>query len=345
VDLLCRADNLVEDDEDGMMGFRWVIFNAAGEPEMAGGGKPPAPPAGAKPIKARVTDRIVLVDGKPSQLPTVYVGAARIRAIRDSRYTAAKPAREGETNIGLHFSLEPKLLWHRLMALNLRIEKAVDDQGQPLALVTRPRAGTEASYHGYSSVQFVGSDRGVDVFAGTDAYTTLRLQRGQKPAKRIEKLEGTLTAEVFGPVKSTITVDNPRKAAGRTFRADDGAAIEVLEVTGENGLVTMKLALDIHAEEAPDPRAGGFAPDDGALIPGRRSVREHVELTLVDEQGKAMPATRQSRTYRDGEKEGTHLYEFTFDLPKDQDKIKVVIKGRCRGTIQVSFILKDVPLP
>jgi len=342
VDLLCRAGNVVEDDEDGMLGFQWAIRNAAGEPELAGRTKPPAP-ADAKPIKARVTDRIVLIDGKPPTLPTVYVGAARIGAIRDSRYTAAKPARETETNIGLQFSLEPKLLWHRLMALNLRIEKPVDDQGQILALVTEPLAGTEASYHGKTSVQFVNSDRGVDLFAGTDAYTTLRLQKGEKPAKVLKELKGTLTAEVFGLVKSSITLDNPRKAAGKTFKTDDGATIDVLEVNGENGQV--KLALDMQAEEAPDPGAGGFAPGNGVLTPGRPVIREHVEVTLVDERGKAIPATRPTVSYRDGETRRTRLHEFTFHLPKAQDKIKLVMISRRRGTIQVSFTLKDVPLP
>src|SRR5262249_17951431 len=98
---------------------------AARLPAIGGPGGPPGGPALNLPAgeNASLThNRLVLKDGKAATTPTAYVGATRVRA------TLGPPARDGESNIGLQISLEPKLLWRRLTAL--RPHKAIDDQGQ-----------------------------------------------------------------------------------------------------------------------------------------------------------------------------------------------------------------------
>jgi hypothetical protein len=258
--------------------------------------------------------------------------------------------------------------------LTLRIDKAVDDQGQTLAEVTNPRAGTEANYNGVTNVQFVASDRGMDLFRGPDSYTTLRLKKGEKPAKALKELKGKLTAEVLGPVKPIITVDDLLKSGGKTFKGNIGGSLELLEVAkGDDDQITVKLALDPPSDgraavanggvaaRAALPAAAGAVPPPplpaaklpplppavagGAIALGFPTNSHEGEISLVDAQGQPVQPTRHTLSFRGGDKGFTHMHEFTIRLPKDDEKIKLVFSSRRPGTIDVPFTLKDVPLP
>jgi hypothetical protein len=330
----------------------WAVRQA----RVAGPGVPPAgfvlraPPAIAGVNAPPAKNRLLLKDGKAATSPTAYVGAVRVRPVDANHIIPTPPGGDGEVSLGLRFSLEPKLLWRRLLSLHL---KAADDQDQTL----EPAADSDAT-----------------IVYRANLDTSLRLKKGEKPAKSLQELKGTLTAEVFGPIKPIITVDNLLKGGGKTFKGDDGASLEVLEVSkGDDDQITVKLGLDLPADWTPGIAMAGAAavplalpaggpvppppapaarlpllpaaPAAGAILMGVPANNEQSEISLVDAQGKPVQTTRHILSYRGGDKGFTHMHEFTFRLPKDQDTIKLVFSGRRPVTIDVPFTLKDVPLP
>jgi hypothetical protein len=322
-------------------------------------------------VVALANNRLLLKDGKAASSPTAYMGAARIRAVGASPLFPGSAVPDGEAIINLQISLEPKLLWRRLTAL--RIDKVVDDQDQTLveaaASETAPPPAPPAPPGGGIGFMLASEH---NLGYGPSLYTSLRLKKGEKPAKTIKELKGTLTAEVFGPIKPMITVDNLLKAAGKTFKGDDGASLEVLEVTkGDDDQITVKLALDPPADWGPSIAAAGVAAvplalpggaippplpaaklppppaapaGGGAIIMRVPANTQGSEISLVDGQGKAVKMTNHTLSYRAGDKGYAHMHEFTFRLAKDQDKIKLIFSGRRPATIEVPFTLKDVPL-
>jgi RNA polymerase sigma factor (sigma-70 family) len=350
--------------------------------------EPGGPPAGfvlqAPPRFAGVNaplapNRLVLQEGKPNTSPTAYVGAARGRAVAAlPRPIGAPPAPDDEFNVGFQFSLEPKLAWRRLTAF--RLDKAVDNLDQALERATAADGGPGGGIGGPGGgVAFARGLSGDFTFCdGASLHTSIRLKKGEKRAKTLKQLKGTLTAEVLGPIMPIISVDNLLDAAGKTFKGHDGASLEVLElVKGKDGEITVKLALDPPADSTPGIAAAGVAvvapaiggapgavpaplpaaklrpapaaPAGGAIaigglveIPANGQARE---ISLVDAQGKAVQTTRHSLNFRGGDKGWTHMHEFTFRLPEDQETIKLIFSGRRPASIELPFTLKDVPLP
>jgi hypothetical protein len=287
----------------------------------------------------------VVKDGKAEVLPTDYVGALRVRARAVKRVFYHEVRADGHV-VELEFSLEPKAAWQRLVGL--RLDKALDDRGQALTAL----AGDDkvpAGLPGGFDVPFVP-------IGATEMFAPLRLKRGALEAKSLKELKGILTAEVLAPPEPVITVDDLFKASGRTFTGEAGASLEVLEATrAKGGAVTVRLALEPPRPSGPAPEAGGRAvpvleaiPIAGTLFrgpPGRSHGGLDDGLSLVDDQGHAIPVVRQGIIYRGGEKGPTHMHELTFRLAADQQRVKLVFSAVRRVTIDVPFTLRNVPLP
>jgi hypothetical protein len=56
------------------------------------------------------------------------------------------------------------------------------------------------------------------------------LKKGDKPSKSIKELTGTVSAEVLGEPKTLITTDEILKAAGNTFKGEEGGSIKIISV-------------------------------------------------------------------------------------------------------------------
>src|SRR5262249_19130445 len=134
--------------------------------------------------------------------------------------------------------------------------KAVDDQGQALdeaaVPANAPAAGNAGPFGlGGGGAFILPPDSAPRLYGGGNLYPSLRPQKGGEPAQILKGPKGPLTPEIFGPIKSIITVDNLLKAAGKTIKGKDGASLEVLEVVkGEDDQITVKLALDPPADWA-----------------------------------------------------------------------------------------------
>ncbi len=341
---------------------------------------PAQPPAKGRPqvVEAALTDavsagQIVLADGKFEKRPTDSATAVRVRA-------TANPAQffgaaDGRLLLGLEATPEPRIVWQALVGV--KVEKAVDDQGQELAQDADPNA-VRPSY----GPQF-----------------PVYLKKGEKPTKSLKEVKGTVTAQVLTPPKPTITCDNILKAAGQTFKGADGGFIKVLEVkAGEKGgPVTVRFELEAPPNVIPPGQFGGVngafpaapikllplpappvpvpvdkqpaaaaalqlnfvaqaAPPQGQVQPAQLQVQfARVQIgdfggapgiTLEDAKGNAFRLTGSNvRSRFDGQK-ATTLYTLTFEPAKDQgEPAKLVFSGSRSVTIDIPFTLKDVPLP
>jgi hypothetical protein len=195
-------------------------------------------PALARPVFMGGIDQIVLTEGKPSELPIYFGGAARVRQLpADAPILERKPA-DKELQIGLGVALEGTA---RLLAVTgVKIDKAQDDQGQSLAVIAE--AGQEAPLPG--GVQ-IGAQPGVVIinmkgqpFGGLptkyEQHSLIRLKAGEKAAKTIKELSGVVNTQVDA-LEPAITIDNVMKAAGQpAVKGKEAGSLKLIEVAKQD---------------------------------------------------------------------------------------------------------------
>jgi hypothetical protein len=171
---------------------------------------------------------IILQDGTPKALPTDASGPVRIRALDEQNIFG--PAQANEYLITLQASPEPRL---RLLSLQgVTITRAIDDQGQALmqaiAEVNPNQQPEQPNVRGgFQPVR--GPRPPVMVADVRDHYVPVRLKQGMKASKSLKELTGVISAQVVGESKVVLSADNILKAAGKTFKGEDGY-IKIIEV-------------------------------------------------------------------------------------------------------------------
>jgi hypothetical protein len=220
---------------------------------------PPAPPA-AQPVPpqpaiapARVgriggpmpfvpgsPGSLLLKPGKPDKLPTDDRSAVRVRALPKANQFGAAP--QGEFILALEATPEPRLQLQQVQSV--RIEKALDDQGQKLMQVTPQVAAAPGAFG------FAGGPPGMRIarpigWGGfNNQQTPVQFKKGEKAAKSLKELTGVLTAHVLSEAKPMITAKLD-KAAGKTFKGTDGGFIKIVEVkTDEQKKTTIRLEFE-----------------------------------------------------------------------------------------------------
>ena len=245
---------------------------------------PPAPGGAAAPVQfARVirpgyrpysTNQIMLMDGKADKLPTCYSGAVRIQALRPNTPAAASVTREGEKLLILEASPEPKLQWQ--YAQGVRIEKAIDDNGQQLAqsmAVAQDQGGVEEIQiinggGGRQVIAFnkVMADRAV--YFGGQRQVPVRLKAGDKPSKKLKELTGTISAQVRTAPQALLVVEQVMKATGKTIKGKEGGSIKVIDAKREDDQIKLQLEMEM----PPNVMAASGAVEDfgmGMVMPVR----------------------------------------------------------------------------
>lgn len=327
-----------------------------------------------------VNPTITLKDGTEKDTPTSYAGAVRIRATNNVQQFGTPGPKE--ILLGLKVSPEPKLRWQK--TVNVRVEKALDDQGQSLlpkmADNTTPNPGDFDQIGG-----FPGGGRliirgggivpltppGYPTSGGLHQYAPVRLAKGEKPSKVLKELTGVLTAEVLAEAEVHITADNILKAADKTFKGKDGGSIKVLSVTENGDMVTLKLEFDapkdvVPAQPAPVAVPGGIQvlPAPAPPPPPRGAFQVQVQqiqivgggvvyggnsgaqgLELLDEKGNAIACVGTSSEFQGNAGNFKLTQTMSFRAQKDQKASKLVFKGSKSVGIDIPFSLKDVKLP
>jgi hypothetical protein len=317
-------------------------------------GRRPAPRPNLPP------NQIHVMDGKPVQVPTCYSGAVRIRVLpaNQPRQIGVQPAQAGEVLLILEVTAEPRL--QNFVILGARAQKAVDDQGQQLTIAMEPMPNVNPN--GVVNGGFAGAPAPFVRYGSLQQQVALRLKLGDKKAKSLTELTGTISAQTLSPPEALITVDNVLKSAGKTVKGKNGGAIEVQSIEKQaDGDYRVKIRLEnppnVNAINGPGvfqimPANGvqiqGQIQIGGAQIGGRPGLVNNSGLpTLVDDKGQSYELVQiPARGFRGVN--GVFSQEVTLVFRAANGvgaPARMVLNGHRMVDVQVPFTLKDVPLP
>jgi hypothetical protein len=252
---------------------------------QAGKGKvvPAQPPVAAQPVQGFArpairrpfpiqpqvpSNQILLKDGTPKGEPTDYAGAVRVK-VMDNVQMFGGPGKD-EAIIGLKVSPEPKIRWQQLV--NVRIDKAIDDQDQKLMPVMKPEDGGQPNPFGAFGGGFpgggfrpIGNGWGFQGFqpgfGGLHQHIPVRLTKGEKPAKQLKELSGVITAQVLTEAEVYLEAAEIMKAAGKTFKGNkQGGSLKINAINENNGQIVIQLEMENPRDVVP---AGGQNPGFG----------------------------------------------------------------------------------
>ncbi len=303
--------------------------------------------------------KVILVDGKLPVLPTARSSALRVRLLPGHVSVAAEPGGAGEKTLPLEVVPEPGLPW--LGMVSVRIDRAIDEHGQTLVQPALFISQSIDPYNPYvNNVQVFGGNLvsygGMGVAAAHPTHAPVRLRMGDRPAKLVKELEGTVTCQVQSPVEPLITVDNVLKAKDVTAEGPDGGSLKVTDVKREgNGQVRVKVVVQPPAQDVFDGAVlGGRAVRiNRAVLRLRAGMADYAPpaaagtLELRDERGLAFQAAvvgQQAQGVPGGVAVAEQELLFTPN-PNQGAPAKLVYMGRRVMTVEAPFTLKDVPLP
>jgi ferric-dicitrate binding protein FerR (iron transport regulator) len=248
------------------------------------GGGPIGVPMNPQPT-APAPEQIVLVDGKADTVPTDASSAVRVRAVTKAEGVAACP--KDEYQVVLEMTVEPKLLWKTVEKVS--VAKAIDNMDQKLAQATADVNPTETVVDAPTPGNGVPADQPAPpvrvrpggrpiplpvqppqppavVFqnGGVTQTAILRVKKGEKDAKSLKELSGSVNAELWAEPTAIITAPEILKAAGKTFKGGQNGQLVIKDVTkNDNGQIDVRLELTAPADVMP---VGG--PAAGAVMPG-----------------------------------------------------------------------------
>jgi hypothetical protein len=166
--------------------------------------------------------------------------------------------------------------------------------------------------------------------------------------KKLKEVHGYVAVEIMTPPMPLLTMENILDAAGKTVNGKNGGSLKVSEVKRvDKGEVTLKVSI----ERPSAIQAGGFGR---RVRMGRRGgmIEEPANsvnavgrfLSLVDEKGQAFKISAVEEK-ADEQASGIVEYQLIFQAQDGVGKpVKLVYSGRRMTTIDVPFVLKDVPV-
>jgi hypothetical protein len=225
-----------------------------------------------------IPGQIVLTPGKPATGASDTTTSIRIRALPENRLFGT--ASEGEILIVLQITPEPRLQWQRLVSMT--VQKAIDDRDQKLSEATAAPvlpSGAPGRLGGFApgrgiAIAPVGPG-GIGAMpapwmpwgTGLHQYTVVRLKKGEKVAKAIKELKGTISADLLGESQQLIVAGDILKAGGKTFKGTKGGSFKILGVTkADSGQITIRFEMEQPAGVVPD-NTTNFGPFPGVVPP------------------------------------------------------------------------------
>jgi hypothetical protein len=305
-----------------------------------------------------VGGQINVTAGKAEDYPTHYAGALRFRVVPYDRNTMSWiPTKStGETLLILEVCAEPKLANFRIGG-SARVDKAIDDQGQALDAVMDPMPN--AAVVGNGPAVAMPIQMGNPYMTGSNReLVPIRLKLGEKQAKSLKDLAGSVTAECLSPPMELLAIDDVLKAAGKSAKGKDGAAMELVEISKQdNGEVRVRVRMDL-------AQGGNALPGAVRILRGGGMVQQ-IQIrggppvqfggqgntsglpSLVDAQGKSYQLVRllgsdQRVMNNFFSQEVTILFR---PAAGQGEPARLVLNGRRDAHVQATFSFKDVPLP
>jgi hypothetical protein len=305
-----------------------------------------------------VTDppvRVALLDGPSATLPTYYAGAMRVRCLPPG---TPFPADAGKDLLfPLQVSAEPRL--NVTGALDLRIERAIDDRGR--ALPATPIRVDPPS----DDEDWVRQPNGRWVSlppVSRSCPVGVRVARDGRPVKLLRELAGVLTVQTF-PTVPVVTVARPAEAIDKTIKGEGGVSLKVAAVTHLGGnelqvVTEQQLPYGVQVAHPVGGLVGTQGWNNGGFRPWGGVQYEDAELTHAggtDYQGLALEDARGRRLAAvNGAAEITGLSAQGFTLrltatfrheARGEAPARLVFAMRRPTVVEVPFVLRDVPLP
>jgi hypothetical protein len=176
--------------------------------------------------------------------------------------------------------------------------------------------------------------------------------------KRLKEIRGFVAAEVLTPHEPLITVEDILNAGDKIVAGKGGGSLKILEAKRDDkGQIVLHLVVEkppareaassaemamVFLADAVVVDVGGAAP---SAPPAPNSAVNAIAqiLSLVDDRNQAFKLIAAEDQVRDNQ---TNEYRLTFQAPSGLPKrAKLMYSGRRHTTIDVPFVLKDVPLP
>jgi hypothetical protein len=294
---------------------------------------------------------LVLLDGKPPTMATHYGGAVRVRILPRAVQSGGAPKNpERGTLLTVEISPEPKMGLRSI--LSVRVERVIDDQGAELK-APPPFIYDSENISDYDARMGLVNTIYTDGMGQRGELSTRVPLRFQVPegVKKLKEVHGFVAAEVLTAPAPLLTMDNILDAAGKTVEGKTGGALKVSEVKRDDkGQVTLKIILDRPPMPLPRGGFGGrarFARRGGLMVdeqPNASGAAGRI-LSLIDEKGQAFKLTATEQKV-DPQNPAIVEFQLTFQPTDGAAKpAKLVYLGRRKTTIDVPFVLKDVPVP
>ncbi len=289
--------------------------------------------------------RSILIDGTPPSLPTYIAGPLRFRVLTPQIPQSSINMADGEVQFSLEVTNDSKLSW--LHFGNLRIDKAVDDQGQVLTPMFGITGLASAAQTPEEIIWVDGSGSGSSPVVAPYQNIPVRLKLGQQPSRKLREFRGTISAQVQTAPEPLISVENLLEAAGKTVRGVDGCSMEVREVVhDDNGELTIRATVRVPLP--PTNWNPVLRPVRVRVARGKASTTTQGNGTtnpyIVDADGKSHFAkvdTNPSVT------PDANVYDvrLTCQVPRSRaETAKLVYTGPRTLVIDVPFEFKDLPL-
>jgi hypothetical protein len=300
---------------------------------------------------------VVLVEGTPRAVPGDRRTAVRVLALPASFPGHRVTLGTGDTTLCFDVAPQPGLNWVDVTAV--KVTRLTDDAGR-VGGAGRARSNDGTDF-GDEVVAFAGpggfggfGGRGVVRFnpqTGMPIYpdtvpnpriVEVPLKLATPSARSIKRLDGSVLGEVLLTNQTLLTVADPTKTTGT---AHDGLGNFRLTVQGvtetKAGGTQVQLVLQY---PPPWARRGGFNP--GGIWPESPRPGATPTVQAFDAAGKAMPAST-SGGYSDSSDDGQTMYQHvTMTFRKDAGvPAKFVVTGSRPVTVEVPFVLENVPLP
>ncbi len=291
---------------------------------------------------------LTLVPGKAPALPTSYSGAVRIQALSPELCVFSTAKAPDRVQVVLEVAPEPKLDWKKVV--DIHIERAVDDHGQPLEQLTqtaKPLAEHDLDMR--AQMMLSGRSSNQELFSRSLRQIPVALKAGPDYPKGLRELKGTISALVLTPPEPLLTIDDVLKARGQTVRAKDGSDIKVAEAR-RDGQLHLQLELpgwfgrwgneqQVVNRRVRMGRMLVNTVDTGHTV-GAMSWSAH------DARGARLSLSRMETRFSQRDSELVQENFLTFYTPRSQEgPFKLVLTGQRLVILDVPFTLKDIPLP
>jgi hypothetical protein len=301
---------------------------------------------------------MILQDGPGPVFPSCRSGAVRVRVLPiGTPVEGLGQVAADEVILPLQVSAEPKLHWQR--TVDIRIDRAIDERGR--LLNASPAARDQGSEED-EAIFWQVNGMLVQSQGHRAGPVGVRVQRGDKPAARLAELAGTIVAQVRLS-EPLARVDAPLKASGQAFHGTAGVSLKITSANRANSgevAIGMELSLPTDVQLAANGagvmampgqlqiQAGVIRQMRGAAEPNilAPGATEFMGLSLEDSKGKRFTAVRGGTTEsRFTPEAAVHQLTATFKPAEPgQEPIRLVFTATRPATIEVPFLVKDVPL-